>query len=332
MKESPSISVALCTWNGEAFVRDQLRSILSQSVRPDEVVVCDDGSSDRTLEVLEEPRPTSPTRIRIVRRGPNLGISKNFEAAILAAKGEIVFLSDQDDVWNPRKIERMTAAFAQDPRVGLVYCDAHVVRADRGPTHRTVFSQRPHLCKPESWPLSRLIRGTWIKGCTMALRSWLVPALVPFATGWYYDHWIGFAAAATSQVACVNEPLMDYRRHGSNASDDPFSQSTVASVQEHVFTTRTPNCYWSDVIRWEAAVDRLANVISGRLAIPYVAEKAPAVLERSQRRLEFALNRHHLHALPRPSRIASIAASIIKGEYHGYVGGWGSALRDLFCR
>jgi glycosyltransferase involved in cell wall biosynthesis len=331
VSERPSISVALCTYNGQRFVCDQLRSILSQSVPPNEIVICDDGSSDGTVELIENLGSASPAPIRIIRRGPRLGVVKNFEAAVLATYGDVIFLSDQDDVWKPTRIERMIAPFAEDQRIALTYCDAYVVNGDLCGTGQTVFSQRPHLRQPESWALTRIIRGTWIKGCMMAFRRELVPLLVPFPSGWYYDHWIGLMAAANSRLSCIDLPLMEYRRHAANASDDPFGHSVLPRIVRLIRTKHDQNGYRSDVARWQVAADRLTDMLSGKLPSASDDEKTRSLHDAVQKRLDFALMRCHLHAAPRLARIPRVVQYASRGHYHRYVAGWGSVLRDLFC-
>ena len=101
------ISIALCTYNGEKFLREQLDSFSVQTRLPDEVVVGDDCSTDRTVEILEEWAKTAPFRVEIVRNPQNLGYEKNFEQTMLRCTGDVIFPSDQDDVWLPEKLSRL---------------------------------------------------------------------------------------------------------------------------------------------------------------------------------------------------------------------------------
>jgi len=306
-----------------------LQSILSQSVPPDEVVICDDGSTDRTLELIEKLSSESPISVRIMRRGPRLGIVKNFEAAVIAARGDIIFLSDQDDIWHKRKIELMGEAFKKERQVGLVYCDANIIDSDGLSDGQTVFSQRPHLHEHDSWSASRLIRGIWIKGCMMAFRRDLVPLLAPFPDEWYYDHWIGLMAAASSRVACVDMPLMEYRRHLSNASDDPFAYSRIGRIARLLLAGGSQNRYEHDIVRWQKAVDRLADMLSHKLPSTCDHKRSTVLVQAMRERLQFARTRYHLHTKPRLARIPRIFQHTANGHYHRLMGGWGSVFRDL---
>jgi len=101
------LSVAMCTYNGEQYLQEQLDSIIAQTRLPNEVVVCDDGSTDATLQILDEFQETAPFPVRIYRNGTRLGPTKNFEKAIKLCSGNVIALSDQDDVWMPHKLERL---------------------------------------------------------------------------------------------------------------------------------------------------------------------------------------------------------------------------------
>src|SRR5689334_22293429 len=118
------ISVALCTYNGSRYLKEQLDSIASQTRRPDEVVIRDDVSADNTVKIAQQFAETVPFPVHIHRNPENLGSTRNFESAIEACRGEIIALSDQDDVWESQKLERIETEFAADPGLGTVFSDA----------------------------------------------------------------------------------------------------------------------------------------------------------------------------------------------------------------
>src|SRR4051812_29809463 len=100
-----TVSVAMATYNGAEFIRDQLRSLALQKRLPDELVVSDDGSTDDTVDILEAFAETAPFPVRISVNRENLGFTRNFERAILGCGGDIIYICDQDDVWFPNKIQ-----------------------------------------------------------------------------------------------------------------------------------------------------------------------------------------------------------------------------------
>ena len=132
----PRISVAMCTYNGAHFLAPQLESFVVQSRLPDELVVCDDGSSDDTVAILQAFARRAPFRVRIEVNDVTLRSTKNFEKAIGLCTGDLIATSDQDDVWLPEKLALCEAAFARDPHIGLVFSDAEIVEEHELPVQR----------------------------------------------------------------------------------------------------------------------------------------------------------------------------------------------------
>src|SRR5215211_1230053 len=135
------ISIAMCTYNGAGFLTAQLESITAQSRRPDEIVICDDGSTDQTKTLLENFAQASPVPVSLKFNQQNLGSIKNFEQAIRLCSGDIIVLSDQDDVWKKDKLEKIEQAFHSNPTAGLVFSDAEIVDEDLEPLHRRMWDE-----------------------------------------------------------------------------------------------------------------------------------------------------------------------------------------------
>src|SRR5687768_16857497 len=121
------ISVAMCTYNGAQFLRAQFESIIAQSRRPDEIVVCDDCSTDETRALLNQFAADSPIPVLLHFNEQNLGSVMNFEQAIRMCTGDVIALSDQDDVWREDKLQLIEQAFHKTPEAGLVFSDAELV-------------------------------------------------------------------------------------------------------------------------------------------------------------------------------------------------------------
>src|SRR5262245_48111587 len=119
-----TFSVAMCTYNGSRYLSAQLDSIGTQTRPPDELMICDDGSVDDTVQLIEKFADSAPFVVRLEVNSANLGSTKNFEKAIQRCKGDLIALADQDDVWLPRKLELLEAEFQRSPNVGLVFSDA----------------------------------------------------------------------------------------------------------------------------------------------------------------------------------------------------------------
>jgi glycosyltransferase involved in cell wall biosynthesis len=217
--DATRISVALCTYNGERFLETQLASILSQSRLPDELVLCDDGSQDRTLAIAESFAERAPFPVRIVRNKTNLGSNRNFQQAICLCSGDLIVLSDQDDVWAPNRVERSESALQANPGCGLVFSDAIVIDDEGRPTGNTLwqnFRFTPELQKKISrGNYTPLAQHRFITGATVTFRSHYRPLLFPIIGDWIHDGWIAMLIAALSGVCFVSEPLVHYRQHTS---------------------------------------------------------------------------------------------------------------------
>ncbi|MDQ3374150.1 MAG: glycosyltransferase [Acidobacteriota bacterium] len=132
------LSVALCTYNGEKYIVEQLDSIAMQSVTVDEVVICDDVSTDNTVKLVQDYTFTAPYNVRLFINETNLGSTRNFEKALSLCNGDIIFLCDQDDVWMPHKVETIKNYLDNNPAKNVVFTNAFIVNA----ILRTVFDKQ----------------------------------------------------------------------------------------------------------------------------------------------------------------------------------------------
>lgn len=217
----PSVSVALCTYNGERFVAEQLRSILSQSRPVDQIVVADDGSSDRTVRLVEGALSDSGLDARVLApaRAP-LGVTANFQRAIAATSGQVVLLCDQDDVWHPDRVA-LALQGLDDARALVHFTDARLVDGAGAPMGPSLFEtlevSDSDLAACESGrAFETLLRRNLATGATMALRRELLRDALPFPREWVHDEWLAILAAARERVAFSRQVSIDYRQHGDN--------------------------------------------------------------------------------------------------------------------
>lgn len=221
-----SVSVALCTHNGAAFLEQQLRSIAGQSVPPFEIVVSDDASTDDTTTIVERFAASVEGRIDVVllRNATALGVTANFEQALRRCTGELIALCDQDDVWHPDRLERMTAAFespSASPSLALVSADARLVDAAGMPLGHSLFEALELgadelAALNDGHALDALLRRNLVTGATTVIRRSLLDLTLPFPAPWVHDEWLAVVAAALRDVAALPVSLTDYRQHGSN--------------------------------------------------------------------------------------------------------------------
>jgi glycosyltransferase involved in cell wall biosynthesis len=212
------ISVALCTYNGARFLDAQLESYRQQTRVPDELVVCDDGSADDTLAIVERFAGRAPFPVRIVRNQATLGSTKNFEKAIGLCTGELIATSDQDDVWLPEKLALGQAVFAARPDCGLVFSNADVVDDELRPLGHHLWDAihfgalaRRRFRRGRAFDV--LLRQWVVTGATMMFRAEHRPHILPIPETWIHDGWIAFIIGALAPVAFVDRTTMQYRQH-----------------------------------------------------------------------------------------------------------------------
>ena len=221
----PMVSVALCTCNGNAFLREQLDSLVHQTRPPDEVIICDDASTDATVHTLHAFAANAPFPTRIFQNSVNLGYVRSFEKAVSYCAGDIIFLCDQDDVWVDKKIEVMLEPFV-NPAVEAVFSDALIVnRKLAGPSysfwhvHNFLGERRRRFETGHAFV--ELLKGNIVQGASLAFRSCLRRVVLPFSPNFSHDHWIALQIAAVSALVPIDEKLIMHRQHGANAIGVP---------------------------------------------------------------------------------------------------------------
>ena len=318
------ISVALCTHNGALYVREQVRSILQQVPPPAELVVGDDASTDSTVAVVESEHARavaggSPTELRVVRRDPPLGVTANFAATLGACSGDLIALSDQDDVWRPGKLARLVSEFDADPDLLLVHTDARLVDAEGAPLGITLLEaleatalERAELAAGRALPV--LLRRNLVTGATVVLRRELLQAATPIPGEWVHDEWLGAVAAATGRVRLVPEPLVDYRQLGANeiGARRPTLADRIARLREP---------------RAERArrLARRAALLAERARLLGVGESIQRAIDAK------ADHESRRERLPRVriARLPDVVAGALAGRYDRYSRGAIDVLRDL---
>jgi glycosyltransferase involved in cell wall biosynthesis len=214
-----STAIVLCTYNGARYLPAQLDSLLRQTVPVDRIEVWDDGSTDDTLAVVSAYSDRLPLHLR--RNEQTLGAVANFAQALAATSAQIVFLCDQDDIWEPYKVERMLKLLAADPAMLLLGTDAHIVGTTGARTGRTLLqrlSAQAATSEGGALLVERLLRRNFVTGATIAVRRRLLDVALPVPDGCWHDEWLGLAAAALGALRWLDEPLMRYRLHETNAA------------------------------------------------------------------------------------------------------------------
>lgn len=216
------VTVCMATYNGAQYIRQQLDSILNQLALTDEVIISDDGSTDKTIEIIQQ---YADPRIRLLHSGGG-NLVRNFENALKHATGEVIFLSDQDDIWFPDKVEKSLNALRD---CGLVLSNAAMFR-DNIEENTLFFDKRGRK--------TGLISNLWkvkFLGATLAFRKSVLEQAIPFPEGLaMHDIWIGLIAEATSSTCYLDEPLIYYRRHAQTASTAGTKSNNSLYTKVHI--------------------------------------------------------------------------------------------------
>ena len=332
MQDDLKVSVAMCTFNGEKFVRAQLESILSQTRPPDEIIICDDVSNDATVDVVKRIAAESKQKINIVQNKKNLGYLSNFESAITRTTGDIIFLSDQDDVWFPDKVASMIELFVQSPNVVLCYSDALLTDADLRPMGATMFGRRKGLQLKKVPGVRQLGRAVGFNGPTVAFHARLKPFIIPISPlskQWGHDHWIGFIAYAVGETEVIDRPLLYYRRHGTNTGKDAELDGGLRHQWQVVKKLYTgPKEYGERRRGWQDMVVRLNEIKDNKL--PGVRpEKLSELLQEAEACLGFARTRESLKRKARWARLPVALRSFLLGDYQRHARGIKSLIQDV---
>lgn len=222
-------SVCMATYNGERYIQRQLKSILKQLDSMDEVIIFDDCSTDKTREVI---KAIGDNRIHLHKNMKNLGVNKTFENALKKAKGDIIFLADQDDIWLDNKVEFITNYFYKHSDVDVVQHDAEVVYEDLTVIDKSFFHWRGHV-GPSI--IRNLLRDTHL-GCCMAMRKDVVSDCLPITSIPYHDKWIGVIAPLTGhRVMFISTVLMKYIRHVGTSTDPMFHRRSWKKIFQDRF-------------------------------------------------------------------------------------------------
>ena len=313
-----SLSIALATYNGERYLAEQLDSIIRQTRLPDELVISDDASVDATRAIVLDFARHASFPVRLLINSERLGSTRNFEVAISACDGDIIFLCDQDDVWYPNKIALIEKRFMDDPGVGVVFTDADVVDQNLHPLGLRLWEAvrfRPweQIRFEAGDAFSVLLRRYVVTGATMAFRSRYRDLLLPIPDIWVHDAWIAMLMGATSNLAALSTPLIAYRQHGANQIGIPRPGQNRGRTCAAV--------HGPQVLRYEKALEHLLEL----------GNRFPESGHNIQR-LEGTLNfLRAIAALPdaRWRRLPGTLRELVALRYHRYAKGFRSFYQDL---
>ncbi len=279
-----SVSVAMCTYNGVRFLPAQLDSISRQTHLPGELVIQDDGSNDGTAELIERFGRNAPFPVRFQVNQQRKGPARNFEACLARCTGDVVVLTDQDDIWLPDRVERTVAAY-HDAAVTFTYADAPLVDDAGTLLGRTIFATVPVRSADRSllakggdlMPL--ILRYGVLYGATMSIRREIFDAAAPFPSGWSHDEWLSLVGAAIGRAACM-APVMQYRQHSAQVVGAGAGgiQAILTGARHH-----SSSFYEAERLRYEVAMQAAghSSILTTALR-PHLERKHLFLLARQQ--------------------------------------------------
>ena len=320
------VSVALCTYNGENYLEKQLESILNQTYDLYEIVVFDDNSDDSTPLILQEYKSEYPDLFDINLNEENLGVSRNFDQCIRHCEGEVIAISDQDDIWHKEKIDRQVKAFQQNDAV-LIFHNSTLV--SKGADIGDLWSQVSYIsgtarCRQQA--LNRLFKSNFIQGASTLFDANLRSHLLPIPKIWQYDHFLAFISLTLGGLYDIDEELIRYRQH--EDQDTGLDVSTNLSDQVRQVTELDRSEYHlKRMSEFEHLADRLKQIYEKRGTL-WLAQ----IIKQVNRKCQYEQYESQIYdpRIRTSKRLSYIWSNFRSGRYGDF--GWAgqvTALKDL---
>ncbi len=226
------ISVAICTYNGEKYINEQIDSILNQTLKVDEIIVCDDRSTDKTIPILNKYSETKPNLFKINQNEINLRSVKNFEKAINLCSGDIIFLSDQDDIWVLNKVEEYIKYFNENPEIDVLASNGFCIDENSNIHSQYAIWDVPEFLREKKIEFDYHTLIAFVSniatGASMAFRKKIIPEIMPFPIikDFHHDEWIALIASEKKMFSLLNEKYFYYRIHSNQQVGGVFFDKT----------------------------------------------------------------------------------------------------------
>jgi glycosyltransferase involved in cell wall biosynthesis len=320
----------MCTFNGAQFVWEQLHSFLVQTHQPDELIVCDDNSTDETVELVERFAQEAPFRLSLRVNEERLGSTANFQQAIERCRSDIIVLSDQDDVWLPEKIERMVEAFESSSTTAMFFSDGILINEESQPIGTNLWERTfPH--ELQIWAhrgelFRALLWQNVVTGATVAFRSKIRDQILPFPNdipNLIHDGWMAATVARTNSLGMIEQPLIKYRIHSRQQLGVSKAMSDSLGYEEReVFYKAKIDFHRNEKRRVE-----MLSQVAGFADLDVLAE----LRDRRDQLIRHLESRRSLPSL-RLARILPVAKELRTGRYRKFSRGYLSALKDLLMQ
>lgn len=306
------ISIAMAAYNGAKYIQEQLDSFAAQTQLPDELVVCDDASSDETIAILTRFAQAAPFNVIVVRNEQNLGFAKNFGKALSLCSGDYIFLSDQDDIWFPNKLEVVTKHM-KETGAQVVINDMAVSYSKTDIPFSTLTQLKNNNISP-NW---------YVNGCATTITHEFKKIILPIPDVFKaHDEWINFLANYLGVRSILNHVLQLYRRHETNtARFDIVKNSFYTNVKQVLYADKE-----KVINNWRRTLNQNREYL--------IVMKKFGILETDHQYIYLCKqsrvyeNRIFCLHRSRSQRVGTIAGMIFTNRYK-YCDGWRSAIFDL---
>lgn len=309
------VSVALCSYNGAKYIEQQLNSILHQTVSVDEIIICDDGSTDNTVEIAERVLKDSSVSFKIESNCKSLGVSRNFLKALKLTQGDYVFTCDQDDIWHKNKV-KIFLDRAEQTKNDLYFSDGELVDSD-GKTlgctlwnayfiNITEISAKPYICT--------IIKKPIVTGAAMMVSRQLIDLVDEIPEHFLHDEWLSVVASINNSIEAINMPTFCYRQHSTN----------VVGAKKRSFTERL-NIWLANYKRLEQIHNVYATKVSRILQFSQNSEYQPFVQSADM----FWQDIVNVCKIKKIKRVQIMLKHFIKGDYAQFYTGIRGFLRDF---
>ncbi len=319
MQDISNYSVALCMYNGEKYIQDQLNSILNQTIPPSEIIICDDGSTDKGINIARKLLEGSKVKYKIITNAVNIGVANNFLKAIKQCSYEYIFTADQDDLWREDKASIALKAFEANPSVLLFFSNGDLVDAENHYLGRTIWDSigisKDFLigCKWFDYMLPKHI----VTGATLAIKKELVNDIDSIPEGFLHDDWLAWKAAILGAIYASPERLIRYRQHVSN----------VVGMKTNYLTEKMRH--------WLGYLGNMQKVREKRVErFTTLGEGFNDILSYEQKRkfdscLQFWNEASLLNSMSKLKAVRWIIKNQRKGNYNLYYNGSKGVIRDI---
>jgi glycosyltransferase involved in cell wall biosynthesis len=321
------ISVAMCTYNGARHLREQLDSICRQTLLPNEIVICDDNSTDETGQILREFVSRSTFTARIFSNLARMGSTSNFDQAIRLCHGDVIVLADQDDIWKNDRLEKLESLFEADREIGYAFSNGEVIDERGHQIGSSIweslgFSSASLPDRFSANQVSFLLKQNVVTGAAMAFRSSLNRVVCPIPPGWLHDHWIALLGSIFARGQAISELLIMYRQH--NKQQKGVRKNTISERYRESVAARNQD-YLTKIERLRELESR---VYKAQLSEHYdTGESLRAIREK----ITHLTVRSTARSATGLEKARTVMSELLAGRYHRFSDSWISVMRDLIA-